>query len=145
MLLTEEEWNKREKEEHKLLLTREEWLKKSSKSEGMSGTKYRGKDSVRWVKDKSKIRCFNCSAYGHFAVECKKPRRKEETKEEALMVQIPDEEPALLMVKCEEGVMLINEERITHVLHPEKSEKTERSNMWYLDNGASNHMSGQRE
>lgn len=78
-------------------------------------------------------------------MEYKKPRRKEETKEEALIVQIPDEEPALLMAKCEEGVMLINEERITPILRPKNSERNEKSNLWYLDNCASNYMSWQRE
>lgn len=100
---------------------------------------------MRWVKDKSKVRCFNCSSYGHFAVECKKSRREKETKEEALMAQILNEEPALLKVKCEGGTILINEEKITPALNLEVNEKNEILNPWYLDNGASNYMSGQRE
>ncbi|XP_074374073.1 uncharacterized protein LOC141714453 [Apium graveolens] len=70
LLLTEEEWNKREKEDRKFLLTREEWLK---------------------------------SAYGHFAVECKNPRKDREMKEGTLIAQVPDEEPALLMMKYNDG------------------------------------------
>lgn len=34
LILTEEEWKKREANEGKLLLTREEWLKRSNKSNG---------------------------------------------------------------------------------------------------------------
>ena len=64
LLLTEEEWNKREKKENKLLLTREEWLKRSNRTDGSSGQRYRGEDNTRWVKDKSKVRCFNCSSQG---------------------------------------------------------------------------------
>lgn len=61
------------------------------------------------------------------------------------MVQLPDEEPALLMEKHEEGTILLNEEKINPALSPESNEKAEKSNLWYLDNGASNHMSGLRE
>lgn len=68
LLLTEEEWEKREKKEGKLLLTREEWLKRSNK-EGTSGFK------GRVMRDKSNVKCFNCQGYGHFAVECRKPRK----------------------------------------------------------------------
>lgn len=67
------------------------------------------------MRDKSKVRCFNCSAYGHYAAECKKPRRDRQVKEEAHIAQIPDDEPALLLAESEgnEKVnMLINEERV---------------------------------
>lgn len=47
LLLTEEEWNKKEKGEQNLLLTREEWLKRTSKSDGISGQKSRGRDGMR--------------------------------------------------------------------------------------------------
>lgn len=84
LLLTEEEWTKREKGEGKLLLTREEWLKRTNKggADTFSGqrfrgnTDFRGKDIVRGVRDKSRVRCFNCSSYGHFDIECRKPKRE---------------------------------------------------------------------
>ncbi|XP_074326853.1 uncharacterized protein LOC141664799 [Apium graveolens] len=81
LLLTREEWSKREQEDSKLLLTREEWMRQSNKAEGSQGQRYRGnnenrgKDEGRCVRDKSKIICFNCSVYEHFDVECKKPKR----------------------------------------------------------------------
>lgn len=46
--------------------------------------------------DKSKIKCFNCNIYGHYASECDKPRRKKEHSHEANLVQLHDDEPALL-------------------------------------------------
>ncbi|XP_074362402.1 uncharacterized protein LOC141702668 [Apium graveolens] len=64
LLLTEEEWVKREKAEGKLLLTREEWLKRTNK-EGSSNHRYRVGHG-----DKSNVKCYNCNIYGHFAVEC---------------------------------------------------------------------------
>lgn len=69
LMLTEEEWRRRENSKGKLLLTREEWLQRSNKTgEGQSS-------GVR-VRDKSRVRCVNCSAYGHFAYECKKPKNR---------------------------------------------------------------------
>lgn len=109
LLLTREEWIEREREEEsKLLLTRDEWMKRSQKN--------KGKEYNRGLRDKSRVRCFNCSAYGHYAVECKKPKRDRENKEEANMVQLPDDEPVLLMVetiKDERKSLLLNEEQIS--------------------------------
>lgn len=81
-------------------------------------------------------------------MECKKPKKDKEVKEKALIAQVPNEEPALLMAMYSEehdGKILINEEKVTPKLGPERDEKMAESNLWYLDNGASNHMSGQRE
>lgn len=106
-LLTKEEWRK--KEEHKLLLTRDEWLKRSNKTEG-SSQKFRGKDTFRGVRDKSRVRCFNCLGYGHYASECMKSRRDKEQKEEVNISQISDDELALLLTEGETSkgdVMLI--------------------------------------
>lgn len=146
LLLTEEEWVKREKAEGKLLLTREEWLKRTNKggTEVSQGQRNRGKDKTRFVRDKSKVRCFNFLGYGHFAADCQKEKRKEERKEEVNISQIPDDEPALLVAEVEgkmEENMLINEEKMVPKLDGTKEIE---SNLWYLDNGASNHMTGQR-
>lgn len=133
LLLTKEEWLERERDESKLLFTKEEWMRSR-------------KEFNRGLRDKSKVRCYNCSAYGHYAAECKKPRRSREVKEEAHIAQIPDDEPALLMIESEKDEnisMLINEEGIVPKLSQENKEKHVESNLWYLDNGASNHMTGQ--
>ncbi|XP_074348950.1 uncharacterized protein LOC141687552 [Apium graveolens] len=115
LLLTREQWIERENDESKLLLTREEWLKRSYKGGGeMSTQRFRGRDGVRSSRDKSKVRCFKCLAYMHYTIECKNPKREKEVKKEANMAQIPDDEPALLLVeheKNEKTEMLINEER----------------------------------
>ncbi|XP_074362730.1 uncharacterized protein LOC141703007 [Apium graveolens] len=94
LMLTEEEWRKRENNEGKLLLTREEWLKHNNRSS-------EGQPSVGRSRDKSRVRCFNCSAYEHFAFECKKPKRNREQKQESNLTQIEDDEPALLLAKFE--------------------------------------------
>ncbi|XP_074363992.1 uncharacterized protein LOC141704701 [Apium graveolens] len=146
LLLTSEEWIEREREdERKLLLTRDEWMRLSNKVNVDASQKNRSKECNRGARDKSKVHCFNCSAYGHYAVECKKPRRDKEIKEEANMIQIPDDEPALLMVestKEKNGSLMINKEQVMPRLNHKGTKEIE-SNMWYLENGASNHMIGQ--
>lgn len=92
------------------------------------------------------MRCFNCEILGHYAAECQKSRRDKTSKPEVNLTQVNDDEPALLMAKCgdEKGEsVVLNEGRV----HPGFGQGTECENetdVWYLDNGASNHMTGQR-
>lgn len=105
LLLTEDEWIKRENSEEQLLFTREEWLKKRT-------LKPRGTSSYQGIRDKSKVRCFNCHNFGHFVAECRKPKREKEQKPEANLTQVQDNEPALLLTECESGkgdTLLLNE------------------------------------
>lgn len=142
LLLTEEEWAKREKAEGKLLLTREEWLKRNNK-EGSSTFKTK---VGRF--DKSNVKCYNCNIYGHIASECRRPKKNREARQEANMAQVEDDEPTLLLAKCvkEEGVvMLTDENKAIHSTGTNTNKKGTGTNMWYLDNGASNHMTGFKE
>lgn len=86
------------------------------------------------------MRGYNCSAFGHFAYECQKPKCDKKMKAEANLTQVNDDELALLLTECTVE-KLLNEGAIKPKL--DKVEKSVESNLWYLDNGVSNHMTGQ--
>lgn len=124
LLLTEEEWLKKESTEGQLLFTREEWIKrKKDGTEQSQGLRYRGNSSNQGGRDKSKVRCFNCRLIGHYAAECRRPRRDKEPKPEVNLTQIQDDEPALLVAEREIVPKLSNDTRNCY-----------ESNLWYLDN-----------
>ncbi|XP_074361120.1 uncharacterized protein LOC141701344 [Apium graveolens] len=101
LLLTEDEWAKRETNGGQLLLTKEEWLKRTS----TGGT------------DSSQNQKFRGGSKGLHGVR--------ETK------------------KVEERTLLLNEKDVRPKLSKDFDMQTE-SNLLYLDNGASNHMTGLR-
>ncbi|XP_076902606.1 uncharacterized protein LOC143557415 [Bidens hawaiensis] len=72
-------------------------------------------------RDLSKVKCYKCKQRGHYANMC--PQR-DQTHDQSNLVE-EDEEPTLLMAVLSEH-MSTNE------------------SLWYLDNGASNHMTGNR-
>ncbi|GJX99975.1 zinc finger, CCHC-type containing protein [Tanacetum coccineum] len=81
--------------------------------------------------DLSKVRCYKCQKLGHLRKDC----RVTSTTQEQSNLILEDDEPSLLMTTHEE--VLLNEGQI----QPGKYASGDAS-MWYLDNGASNHMTG---
>ncbi|GKA54224.1 zinc finger, CCHC-type containing protein [Tanacetum coccineum] len=88
-------------------------------------------DKSKGEWDLSKVRCFKCHKRGHLKKDC----RKTSTTQEQSNLILEDDEPSLLMTTHEE--ILLNEGQI----QPEKYASGDAS-IWYLDNGASNHMTG---
>lgn len=151
-----------------LMLTRSQWEgmvvkeKKSSAEGSGSSTKKqnnRGDDRDQGKKgnhgnyehkanskpkfDKKRIKCYNCGMYRHFKSECLKPK-----KEKAFVAEKGDDDPALLMAEaCE---LMENREEVTELVTLVKDnvhlqlegDNTDDGKVWYLDTGASNHMTG---
>nr|GEY28065.1 zinc finger, CCHC-type [Tanacetum cinerariifolium] len=87
--------------------------------------------------DNRKIRCYKCKKIRHIAPKC--PQRTNPNEQSNLIEE--DLEPTLLMATLKE------EEYDKVLLHQEDVgyKETNMDSLWYLDNGASNHMTGIRE
>ncbi|XP_038889342.1 uncharacterized protein LOC120079255 [Benincasa hispida] len=83
------------------------------------------------TRDKSHIKCFTCNKRGHYASECRGKGRDDE----AHLTCVVDEEPTLMMA--------IKERLLPEMYRNDKN--GENNDVWYLDNGASNHMTGHCE
>nr|AAK50412.1 Putative retroelement [Oryza sativa Japonica Group] len=117
---------------------------------GRGGTQRSGGGSSGGGRDKSHIKCFNCEEFGHYSTQCPHPKKK---KAEAHLVQTEDAGPALLLAVTEAVQnaprqdahcgLVVHEERVwPRLMLAEKGAAA--GDLWYLDNGASNHMSGDR-
>ncbi|WVZ67203.1 hypothetical protein U9M48_016315 [Paspalum notatum var. saurae] len=130
-----------------------------------SGGAEPGEDGGSRAKDK----CHRCGRLGHWARDCRAPKRGERS-EQANLAQEGAEEPVLLLARMEgeteeedEPVLLmaqactlasraeevftaplqLEEQRAQVLLGAEGEQKVE-AERWYLDTGASNHMTGSR-
>lgn len=84
-------------------------------------------------RDYSQIVCYNCRKKGHFASVCTEKKADEELNK----TETETAEVALYMLE----VVFLNEEKVI----PKKLEADKKEDgVWYLDNGASNHMTGER-
>ncbi|CAJ2653926.1 unnamed protein product [Trifolium pratense] len=124
-------WNKNGKGKNK-------WNKNKGKSDGShdqnhhNGEEDQSESSKNKTKnggkkgDKSKIQCYSCDKWGHYASECRsKGKKKQENEANHARHNDSDSDGVLMMVTS-------NSEKDT-------------SKLWYLDTGCSNHMTGHRD
>ncbi|GAU39117.1 hypothetical protein TSUD_22950 [Trifolium subterraneum] len=108
-------------------------------------------------KDKSTIQCYSCNKYGHYASECKAPKKKKSQNTEAeanvaedgstseddvsFMVTITDEEES-------EAHMTENDngsDQSPLLMMPTTKDEFGKQQGWYLDTCCSNHMTSNKE
>nr|GEZ93422.1 zinc finger, CCHC-type [Tanacetum cinerariifolium] len=99
----------------------------NSKERNSNHKENSNRNKCEW--DLSNVRCYKCQKLGHLRKDC----RVTSTTQEQSNLILEDDEPSLLMTTHKE--ILLNEDQI----QPGKYASGDAS-MWYLDNGASNHM-----
>ncbi|XP_074323271.1 uncharacterized protein LOC141660206 [Apium graveolens] len=86
-------------------------------------------------------------ACGHYAAGFRKPRRENEQTHEANLAQVNNDELTLLLAKCRganDEIILLHEGGVSPKINKVGLEGQRDAIVWYLDNGASNHMIGYR-
>jgi hypothetical protein len=152
-----------EESEH-LMLTKQQWMTLLKEAQGgsTSGGKKKERSSRKYIAEQEdndeapprrkfdikKIRCHNYGKLGPFKSDCREP-----PKERALMAQKGDDGPIMMMLEeCEQmdkeelalptptmEIVKLIEEKV--YLHDKWGTKTG-VNIWCLDTGVSNHMTG---
>jgi len=106
-----------------------------------------GKEGTGRGKDKSHIQCFKCHKHGHYANKCPGEQKGEEAhhartegvkQPEALMLAVVSEE---VCSGGDRGTINLTEAKVFPELHLTGDGELN-GDCWYLDNWASNHMTG---
>ncbi|GKB24812.1 zinc finger, CCHC-type containing protein, partial [Tanacetum coccineum] len=133
--------------QEKLMFTRHDSRGKNFRGRGRGKHKFSHNNNFRKSNyDTSKLQCYRCRKIGHIAPNCPLKTKKHE---QSNLVE-EDLEPTLLMAILEDldqgkQVKEVEDQKIS--LHEEDVgyKETSMDSLWYLDNGASNHMTGVRE
>ncbi|XP_076881168.1 uncharacterized protein LOC143529223 [Bidens hawaiensis] len=102
---------------------------RGSQERSNEGDKRKGK------KDYSEVQCFRCDEFGHFFSRCPERMKKRQTH----LAEAKEKEPSLYMVQCVQEKVYLNEQKD---IPKDYESGSNEQDLWYLDNGASNHMTG---
>ncbi|XP_076926305.1 uncharacterized protein LOC143589430 [Bidens hawaiensis] len=86
-------------------------------------------------KDYSEVQCFRCDEFGHFVSRCPVRRKERQTH----LAEAKEKDSSLYMVQCVQEKVYLNEQKVIPKHYVGGSNEQD---LWYLDNGASNHMTG---
>ncbi|KAF2322074.1 hypothetical protein GH714_006270 [Hevea brasiliensis] len=166
VLLTRAEWKAREEAKKNKGKSKETTSSRGGRGRGRgrgrnSGSHQRKEEEPQQQRkkfDKSKIKCYGCGKMGHFASECS----SKEKEEQANLTERDDEEQSLLMIETcelngqsygqiyfeEPSLMMIDAVELNGVQGEAYVAATSGCLMkgagWYLDTGATNHMTGDK-
>ncbi|XP_078439273.1 uncharacterized protein LOC144709570 [Wolffia australiana] len=93
--------------------------------------------------DKSHIQCYNCQRYGYFAYECRSARKEREDR--AYVVEsTPTATNSAAEAAGASSLLMAIEEASTEILLQGSDTTHQHSDLWYLDTGATSHVTGNR-
>ncbi|GJY88351.1 pol polyprotein [Tanacetum coccineum] len=89
-------------------------------------------------RDLSHIKCYRCDKFGHFVSKCPDQKRDYKAKHsETHERDVNHEEGTFFMMNHIQETIFMKEEKYTP---PKNESNTDEDDVWYFDNGASNHM-----
>jgi hypothetical protein len=98
----------------------------TSKKKFKKGPKGGNKPKGEGKKEMSKVKCFACHKFGHYAGQCPNKKKKQTTASAAVEEFSTKFDKVFSLIVC-------------------LSTRTTHSDSWYIDSGASCHMTGVRE
>ncbi|XP_048622641.1 uncharacterized protein LOC106377735 [Brassica napus] len=103
---------------------------------GRSYYRGRGRGRFNYKRDASRITCFRCDKIGHFVAQCPELKLKLQEAQETDNADTQESDELMM-----HEVVFLNEKNVL----PDKYETNSgEENVGYLDNGASNHMTGDK-
>jgi hypothetical protein len=151
LLLAEEDWLEKHKHRFQANTNKDngsnassQWKAKTScrSDGGSSSSSNKGKFSSQETP-RRKGRCRNFGIYGHWAQDCKRPKREKKEKQPKANVVVGGEEHGALLLAALERVERVPSQ-LVHLSEEKLVPKMCPEGMWVLDTGASNHMTGLR-